>query len=224
MRILPEPASVKDVIESCGVPHTQVDLILVNSLPVNFHYLVEGGGQISVYPVFSTIELPETHRLQERTLKQLRFLVDVNLGKLARLLRMAGFDTAYRNHAHDKELIRKMLEENRVLITRDRRLLMHKVVSNGYLVHSDHPAEQLDEVLHRYDLYANMAPFSRCTLCNGLLEEAEKSDVLDKLEPLTKRYYNQFAKCPDCGQVYWAGSHRNRLHPGVKKIFEPYQN
>jgi uncharacterized protein len=97
---------------------------------------------------------------------------------------------------------------------------MHKVVKKGYFVRSDQAVEQLEEVLLRYDLYEEVRPFTRCIHCNGLLEQTDKSEVLDQLEPLTKRYYNNFARCTDCGQVYWAGSHRERLDPKLKKILD----
>lgn len=217
-RILPEPTSVKDLIEGCGVPHTEVDLILVNGRLVDFSWPVEGGERVSVYPLFRSIEISGAAPLQARTLREPRFLVDVNLGKLARFLRMAGFDTAYRNDAKDRELIGQMLEEDRVLLTRDRKLLMHKVVQYGCLVRSTRAADQLEEVLRRYDLFGEVNPYSRCIHCNGLLKSVPKEEVLDQLEPLTKRYYNRFSQCTGCGQVYWAGTHRDRLDPKVQKI------
>jgi uncharacterized protein len=216
-RLLPEPASVKDVIEGCGVPHTEVDVILVNGEPKDFQYLVSGDEQISVYPVFHSIDIPEALRLQNRTLTYPGFVVDVNLGKLARYLRLFGFNAVYKNSIKDKELIRIMLEGDRVLLTRDRKLLMHKVIQHGKLIYSDKPADQLEEVINRYELTGQMAPYSRCVNCNGILEQAEKEEVMNQLEPLTKRHYNSFAQCRQCGQVYWKGSHRYRLNPKLKK-------
>lgn len=217
-RRLPGPTSVKDLIEGCGVPHTEVDLILIDGESVNFSELIQDGEHISVYPFFSSIELPDAERLQKPKLPNTRFLADVNLGKLARYLRMAGFDTAYRNDAEDEELIEQMLEENRALLTRDRDLLMYKVVQHGYLPRSDDAAEQLEEVLRRFDLFDDVKPYTRCPNCNGVLQSVSKEDVMDQLEPLTKRHFDDFAQCSDCGQVYWAGSHRRRLDPRINKI------
>lgn len=217
-RSLPEPTSVKDLIEGYGVPHTEVDLILVDGSAVDFPYQIQDGEHISIYPFFHALDIPETLRLQKKELPDPRFLADVNLGKLARYLRMAGFDTAYRNDAGDAELIEQMLDENRTLLTRDRELLMHKVVEKGYLPRSDRPSEQLEEVLRRFSLFDKVDPYSRCPSCNGLLQSVDKEEILDQLEPLTKRHYEQFSQCPSCGQVYWAGSHRRRLHPKVKEI------
>lgn len=217
-RSLPGPTSAKDLIEGCGVPHTEVDLLLVDGRPSGFSRQIKGDERVSVYPVFEKIDIPETHRLQPRTLSNPLFLVDVNLGKLARYLRLAGFDTAYSNDAKDKELIEQMLEENRVLLTRDRNLLMYKVVKLGYLPRSDNAAEQLEEVLLRFDLFGKINPYTRCPNCNGVLQNATKEEVLDQLEPLTKRYFDEFAQCSNCGQVYWAGSHRRRLDSRVREI------
>lgn len=216
-RRLPGPTSVKDLIEGCGVPHTEVDLILIDGEPAAFDRLIEGGEYVSIYPFFDSLAMPEADRLQ-RALSHPRFLADVNLGKLSRYLRMAGFDTAYRNDAGDADLIEQMQEEHRVLLTRDRKLLMHKVVDHGYLPRSDDPAEQLLEVLRRFDLFEKVHPFSRCPHCNGVLQEVPKEEVIDRLEPLTKRHFDRFSQCPGCGQVYWAGSHRRRLDPRVRKI------
>lgn len=217
-RALPEPASVKDLIEGCGVPHTEVDLILIDGRSAGFSHRIEGDENVSVYPFFSSIDLPETDRLQKRSLKTPRFIVDVNLGKLSRYLRLAGFDAAYRNDAKDDELIEQMLVEDRALLTRDRKLLMRKVVKIGYLPRSTYSADQLEEVLERFDLFDDVDPYSRCITCNGILERVEKDKVIDQLEPLTKKHYERFSQCVDCGQVYWAGSHRNRLEPKMQRM------
>lgn len=219
-RTLPESTSVKDLIEGCGIPHTEIDLILINNQPVDFSYLVKDGDETSVYPFFNSIDVPETNRLQETKLPNPRFVVDVNLGKLARYLRIAGFDTAYQNDLDDEELLEIMLEEERTLLTRDRKLLMRKVVESGYLPRSDQATEQLEEVLKRFSLFDNVKPYTRCIHCNGVLESTLKEEIIDQLKPLTKKYYDDFSQCPDCGQIYWRGSHRNRLHPKVQEILK----
>lgn len=219
-RCLPGPTSVKDLFEGCGVPHTEVDLILIDGMPADFSSLVKGGEYISIYPFLENMAVPETIRLQRKVLPHPRFVADVNLGKLASFLRMAGFDTAYRNDAGDADLIEQMQEEDRALLTRDRKLLMHKVVEYGYLPRSQDPAEQFLEVIHRFDLFEKMHPFSRCPRCNGVLQEVPKEEVIDRLEPLTKRHFDSFSQCPGCGQIYWAGSHRERLDPRVREVLE----
>lgn len=217
-RSLPGPTSVKDLIEGCGVPHTEVDVILVDGKSSGFSYLIQGGERVSVYPFFDAMDLPDGDRLQQSTLSDPRFLVDVNLGKLARYLRLSGFDTVYHTHAKDDDLVEQMLEEDRALLSRDRKLLMRKVVTCGYLPRSDQAAIQLEEVFRRFDLFDEVDPYSRCVHCNGILQSVPKEQILDQLEPLTKRHFDDFAQCPNCGQVYWAGSHRHRLDNRVKKI------
>jgi len=217
-RKLTAPTSVKDLIEGCGVPHTEVDLILASNRPVDFSFLVEEDLQISIYPFFNHLDIPTQERLQKSTLVHNRFLADTNLGKLARYLRMAGFDTAYIQVESDQEIINQMLGEQRALLSRDRKLLMHKVIEYGYLPRSDDPAEQLQEVFRRFNLADKTHPFSRCPKCNGLLQSVPKEDIIDQLEPLTKKHFNNFSQCVECGQIYWAGSHRHRLDPRVKEI------
>lgn len=219
-RTLPSTTSVKDLIEACGIPHTEIDLILVNNQPVGFSYLIEDGDKVSVYPFFHSIDVPEDKRLLQPTLQNPTFVVDVNLGKLARYLRMAGFDTAYQNDPEDDELIEIMIGEERTLLTRDRKLLMRNVVQSGYLPRSDQAAGQLEEVLKRFELFDDVKPYTRCINCNGILESVSKEEIVDQLEPLTKKYFNDFSQCPDCGQIYWKGSHRNRLHPKVQQILK----
>lgn len=217
-RRLAAPTSIKDLIEGCGIPHTEVDLILANNRPVDFSYLIKEDQQISVYPFFNHIDIPAGQRLQKPTLSHNRFLADTNVGKLARYLRMAGFDTAYIQGQSDKNIISQMLGEKRALLSRDRKLLMQKVIEYGYLPRSDDAAEQLQEVCHRFHLFDDVHPFSRCPNCNGLLQPVSKEEIVDQLEPLTKKHFDDFSQCPGCRKVYWAGSHRRRLDERVKDI------
>ncbi len=202
------------------MPHTEVDFILVDGTSVDFSYLVDGNQHLSVYPYFNSIEIAEEQRLQEKIAPHNRFLADTNLGKLARYLRMAGFDTAYRREGSDADIIQKMQEEKRILLSRDRKLLMHKVIQYGYLPRSDDPIEQLQEVFLRFGLLDKTSPFSRCPNCNGELHRVSKEEIIDQLEPLTIRHFNIFSQCANCGKAYWAGSHSQRLDPRVKKLLQ----
>ncbi|PKL51390.1 MAG: twitching motility protein PilT [Candidatus Riflebacteria bacterium HGW-Riflebacteria-2] len=199
--------TVKDLIESFGVPHTEVDLILVNGNAVDFAHRVADGDMISVYPVFESFDISDVTRLQERPLRDLRFIADCHLGKLAGKMRLLGLDVEYRNDIDDEELVAAVVNDKKVLLSRDRRLLMRKVIDRGYLVRSQNPDEQIAEVIKRFDLGRQLQPFTRCALCNGMLERVEKAAVLHRLEPKTKLYFDDFFQCQSCRQVYWQGSH-----------------
>jgi uncharacterized protein len=215
-RSLSEKTSVKDVVESSGVPHPEVDLILVDGRPVNFGYGLERDRDIDVYPVRFTCTYFEKDRLQIRCIK--RFVADGHLGKLTRNLRLLGFDVAYDRQAQDRQLLRVMESENRALLTRDRRLLMHAMVKAGYCPRSQNADEQTIEVIRRFDLFDSIAPFTRCLRCNAPLRKVAKADVIEKLEPLTEIYYEEFRCCTGCGQIYWAGSHFSKLQKRLDEI------
>jgi len=202
--------SVKHLIESLGVPHTEVERILVAGNPVDFSYQVADGDRAEVYPVM-TAQLPAGEP---------GFILDNHLGRLAVYLRMLGFDALYRNDFHDGELARLSSQEGRVLLTRDRRLLMRAQVTQGYWVRSKIPRQQLLEVVQRFNLRDGIVPFSRCMRCNGTLQPVSKEAVLDRLEPLTRLYYEEFRICGDCGQVYWKGSHYERMQRFIGQTFQ----
>lgn len=203
-------ASIKDVIESLGVPHTEVELILVNGRSVDFSYQIRDRDQISVYPVFECFNITPLLRLREKPLRRLRFVADANLGKLAQYLRLLGFDCLYRNDYDDAEVAEIARQQKRVVLTRDRRLLRRKIITHGFFVRADKPKQQVSEVMKRLDLFQQTAPFSRCVNCNGKLSVIDKKDIIERLEPLTRKHYNDFKICDDCGQLYWPGSHFER--------------
>ena len=217
-RDLKEHASVKDVIEALGVPHTEVDLVLVNGASVDFSYLVRDGDRISVYPVFESIDITPLLQVRPRPLREPRFVLDTHLGKLAAYLRMLGFDTLYRNDYDDRTLAEISSGERRILLTRDRGLLKRSVVTHGYHVRETDPERQLVEVVRRFDLFRAIAPFRRCLRCNGALESIPKEAVADRLAPLTRQYYDEFATCRACGRIYWKGSHHVRMQRLVERV------
>ncbi len=203
--------TVKDVLEAMGIPHTEVDLILVNGDPEDFSHRPTVGDRIAVYPVFEALDIGSTARLRPVPLRDPRFVIDVNLGRLARLLRLLGFDVWWSSDADDRTLADVSLDQQRILLTRDRGLLKRRAITHGLFVHSDHPMEQTLEVIRRLDLRQRLAPFTRCVRCNGRLAAVTKDEVVDHLEPLTRRYYDEFSRCVECGQIYWPGSHHARL-------------
>lgn len=216
-RYLKERTSIKDVIESCGIPHPEVDLILVDSQPVGFDHVISKMSKVSIYPVsWHRDTFFADDRLQ--VLKIKRFVADVHLGKLTRNLRLLGLDISYDPTIEDPQLLKLAQVGDRTLLTRDRRLLMHAVVSHGYYLRSQEPIEQTIEVLRRFHLSPALAPFTRCLRCNTLVEAIEKTEIIHELEPLTKIYYEQFRRCPGCGQIYWPGSHFKKLEARIAHL------
>lgn len=203
--------AVKHVIEALGAPHPEVDLILVNGKAVDFAYHLQDGDRVSVYPVFETFDITPLNRLRPHPLRQPRFVLDGHLGRLAAYLRMLGFDTLYTPDAEDEHLARLASDEKRILLTRDRGLLKRRLVARGYCVRQDDPHAQIMEIVERFDLRSASAPFTRCLRCNGLLEAVNKTDVIQQLQPDTLQFYNEFHRCTACGQVYWKGSHYQRM-------------
>ncbi len=214
------PASVKHMIESLGVAHTEVDLILANGEPVDFGYIVQDGDRISVYPVFESLDISPVSRLRPEPLRSPRFVLDAHLGRLAVYLRMLGFDALYRNDYADEELALVSSQENRILLTRDRGLLKRSLVSRGYYVRAQDPRRQVVEVVQRFDLRRAFKPFTRCLRCNGLLEPAQEEAVASQLLPGTQKYFHEFSRCRSCGQVYWKGAHYQRMVQLIESISE----
>lgn len=215
---LDERDSVKHVIESLGVPHTEVDLILVDGESVDFAYRVRDGDRIAAYPRFRALDVAAVSRVRPEPLPEPRFVLDAHLGKLATYLRMLGFDVHYRNDFDDDTLARISADEARILLTRDLGLLKRGIVTHGYLVRESDPERQLAEILGRFDLFDAVAPFRRCIRCNALLERVRKEDVLDRLLPKTRRYYDELARCPACDRLYWKGSHYERMQGFVANL------
>jgi len=203
--------SVKDAIEAIGVPHTEVDLIVVNGVPVDFRYQVRDKDRVSVFPRFRSIGFGPLLHLQPPDLSEKRFVADGHLGRLAAYLRMLGFDALYRSDYRDDELARLSSSGNRILLTRDRGLLKRNEVSRGYYVRATEPARQLAEVCREFDLSSTIAPFRRCMHCNALLYAAEKQSIRHRLLPETAKYFEEFYACPDCDRIYWKGSHYQRM-------------
>jgi len=203
--------SVKDLIEALGAPHSEVDLILVNGESVDFSYRVKDGDKISVYPPFETMDISSQLRVRPQPLRDLRFVADAHLGRLAAYLRLAGFDTVYRRDCRDEELARISANEKRILLTRDRGLLKRNIVTRGYCVRTTNSREQLAEVLQRFDLAGSVAPFQRCVHCNELLQPTRKELVSHRLQAETKQYFEEFWICPGCQRIYWKGSHYRRM-------------
>ncbi len=215
--------TVKHIVEMLGIPHTEVDLLLVNGKSVDFDYQIQVGEYISVYPMFESLDIRSISKVRQNPLRIPRFVVDIHLGKLAGYLRLLGFDTLYRNDFRDDELAELSSVEARILLTRDRGLLKRKVVTRGYFVREDDPKEQIHEIVRRFDLSQLALPYSRCSLCNGILSSVSKKTIEKDLEPLTKEHYHHFKQCPDCHQIYWKGSHFGEMEKFIRSIINNNQ-
>jgi uncharacterized protein len=210
--------TVKDVVEAAGIPHTEVDLVVEDGEPVPFDHRPAPGARLAVYPVFECLDIGAIGRLRPAPLRDPRFVADVHLGRLARLLRLVGFDTRWRNDLCDAELAAIGAAEHRIVLTRDRGLLKRRQVTHGLFVRSARPEDQVIDVLRRLDLRNRLAPFSRCLACGGRLEPVAKADVVERLEPLTRAHVHAFRRCTRCDHLYWRGSHHPRLAATVDRI------
>lgn len=203
--------SVKDAIEAAGVPHTEVDLILVDGRSVGFGHVLRGGERVAVYPVFELLDIAPLVRLRPRALRDPRFVADGHLGKLARHLRMAGFDVLWGSDWDDDRIVAISAADRRTILTRDKALLRRADVERGYFVRATESEAQLGEVLRALQLEGNLAPFTRCRECNALLADVGRDDVLELVPEKVRALYDRFRRCPGCGRVYWEGSHFQRL-------------
>ena len=211
-------ATTKHMVEALGVPHTEVELIVLNGESVGFDRILAEGDRVAVYPAFEAFDVTPLLRLRERPLRSIRFVADAHLGGLAHLLRMLGFDTLYDNAYADAEIERLVAAEHRIALTRDRELLKRRGVTHGVYVRALRSAEQLREVAERLDLASSARPFSRCLHCNGPLGPVAKAEVLPRLPSRVAASFDRFSACPDCGRVFWEGSHWRRMKAMVDDI------
>ena len=210
--------AVKDTIEAIGVPHTEIDLILVDGESVGFDHKLKGGEHVAVYPVFESIDITPLVHLRSAPLRNTRFVVDVNLGKLALKLRLLGFDTAYRNNLADHEIVRLSVREHRIILTRDKGILKYRAVTHGYWVRNDDPQKQLAEVIGRFQLEDCMKPFTRCSNCNQLLKPIDKHQFKDVIPHDAWLFFNEFWQCEGCRNIYWKGSHYERICKWIEEL------
>ena len=212
------PVSVKDMIEDIGIPHAEVDLILVNGESSGFTRLIRNGDRVAVYPVFESIDITPVLRLRPQPLRETKFVLDVHLGRLAGYLRMLGFDTAYSNRSGDLELVRISCEGKRILLTRDRGVLKHSAVTHGYWVRETESHRQVEEVVTRFDLARSLRPLTRCMVCNQPLSDIAKCDVEGRVPKQTLERCEEFRECAGCGRVYWEGSHSRRMRRWIEQL------
>jgi uncharacterized protein with PIN domain len=212
--------SVKDVIEAAGVPHTEVDLVIANGESVDFAYRVRDGDRIAVYPAFEALDVGPIARVRPVPLREPRFVADTHLGRLARHLRLLGFDTVYERDCDDRQLAAAAATEGRIVLTRDVGLLKRTMVTHGLFVRAQQPRAQLIEVVRRLQLTSRFRPFTRCLACNGALAPVSKDEVATRVPERARHSHEQFVQCTQCARVYWPGTHHERLRQLVKDVAE----
>jgi len=215
--------SVKDAIEATGVPHTEVDLIIVSrgsdaGTPVDFSYRLNPDDRVAVYPVFESFDLGSTSPLRDEPLREIRFVLDVHLGKLARTLRFLGFDSWYDNRQDDAQIARRSVAERRIVLTRDLGLLKRSIVQRGYWLRSQDSEEQAADVIRRFDLHRMVKPLTRCPECNELLEPIPADLVSTQIPPRSREHAGRVARCSSCGRLYWRGSHVPKIDAMIDRI------
>ena len=210
--------SIKDMIESLGVPHTEVDLILINGKSVDFTYILMDRDRVSVYPVFETFNIEHVTRLRGTPLRGTRFIADTNLGNIAKYMRVLGLDVSYDPSLSAHRIIEISKKEQRIILTRSTKLLKFKDVTHGVFLRPGTMEEQIRGVIETLDIKDSLKPFSRCLLCNSLLESIPKEKVFDKIPPKVRGLYNEYTRCNLCGKIYWKGTHYHRMKKWMNSI------
>ncbi len=212
--------AVKDAIEALGVPHVEVELVLLNGESVDFAARMGDGDRLAVYPKFESLDVRGILRVRREPLRRIAFLLDSHLGKLARFLRLLGLDAAHANECRDEDLVASAARAERIILTRDRELLKRGAVTHGYWVRSTDPIEQAREVVRRFDLVSQVRPFTRCLACGDHLAPVAKEEVLDRIPPRVAAWRDEYLRCAGCRKLYWEGTHHPRLRATVDRILE----
>jgi uncharacterized protein with PIN domain len=206
------------MVEACGVPHTEVDLMVVDGESVGFDYQVQHGDRIAVYPVFESFDITPIVKVRPEPLRRIAFVADNHLGRLARFLRLLGFDTVYDPSWDDDELAEIVSREGRILLTRDIELLKRNAVTHGYFVRAKDPRHQVVEVARRFHLDEETDPFTRCMVCNQRLDPVEKAEIRNHIPERTGQRIKEYKRCVGCGKIYWRGSHHDDLARIVETV------
>ena len=210
--------SIKDMIEALGVPHTEIDLILVNGKSVDFNYILQNKDRVSVYPVFESLNITDVTLLRKIPLRQNKFIADINLGNIVKYMRLLGFDLYYDSLLSTRKIIDISKRENRVILTKNRKLLKFKDVTHGIFIRPGTTTEQIRRIIDYLDITDNIKPFSRCLRCNTLLKSVLKENILDKIPPKTKEFCDEYVQCRSCDKIFWKGTHFINMKKIVSQI------
>ena len=212
--------SIKDMIEALGVPHTEIDLILVNGNSVDFNYILQDGDQVSVYPVFESLNITDVTLLRKIPLRRNKFIADINLKDIVKYMRVLGFDLYYDPLLATREIIEISKREHRIILTKSRKLLKFKDVTHGIFIHPGTTTEQIKRIIDYLNIKDNIKPFSRCLLCNTLLKSVPKEKIFDKIPPKTKEFWDEYAHCKSCDKIYCKGTHFINMKKVITQILD----
>ena len=212
--------SIKDMIEALGVPHTEVDLILVDGNSVDFDYILQDGDRVSVYPVFEALNITSVTHLRKTPLRRNMFIADINLGDIVKYMRALGFDIYYDVLFSSREIIDISKTENRIILTKSRKLLKFKEVTHGIFIRPGTTIEQIRRIIDYLDIKDDIKPFSRCLRCNSLLSAIEKKNILDRIPPKTMELCDEYVQCQSCDKIYWKGTHFINMKRTLKQILD----
>lgn len=212
--------SIKDLIESLGVPHTEVDLILVDGKSVGFNYIPQDNDRVSVYPVFELLNITGVTHLRKIPLRRSKFIADINLGDIVKYMRALGFDLYYDSSLSNRDIIEISKKENRIILTKNRKLLKFKDVSHGLFIRPGTTKEQIRRIINYLDIKDDIRPFSRCLQCNTLLRVVQKEKISNRIPPMTKASCDEYTHCPSCDKIYWKGTHFINMMGVLKQILD----
>jgi len=210
--------SIKDMIEALGIPHTEVDLILINGKSVDFNYILNAEDRVSVYPVFESLNIENVTHLRKIPLRSTKFIANVNLGDITNYLRLLGLDVYHDPSLSSQEIIKISKNENRIILTKSRKLLKFKEVTHGIFIRPGKTEEQVKRIIDSLDIKNQIKPFSRCLRCNNLLEKIPKENILDRIPPRAKEFYNEYTHCTSCDRIYWKGTHYIKMQNVIDQI------
>jgi uncharacterized protein with PIN domain len=210
--------SIKDMIEALGVPHTEIDLILVDGNSVGFNYILQDEDRVSVYPVFESFNISELTHLRKTPLRRNTFIAEVNLGNIIKYMRALGLDVYCDSSLSTREIIDVAKRDKRIILTKNRKLLQVKNVSHGIFIHPGTTADQIRRIIDYLDIKADLKPFSRCLRCNTPLDVVPKEKILDRIPPQTIAFCDEYVLCPSCDKIYWKGTHYLHMETVIKQI------
>lgn len=212
-----DQTSVKDLIEAFNIPHTEVDVILVNRRSVNFDYLIKNGDKIEVFPDRALCSTKKIIPLKSLVKAKPKFIVDVHLGKLVREMRKLGLDVIYNNQFCDEEIVEISNKERRIILTRDIGLLKRKSVKHGLYLLNEKTDQQLKEIFQNIKKNISVNPLSICLECGTKLKRMSKKKALEQLNHLWFEKDTIFYHCGRCNKIFWQGSHYKRMIRAIKK-------